>query len=131
MTWLDGSVYDGEWKDGEAAQPSVAKLAQQDPAPAVNKQPPDHFCDMSFSMELMVDPVMAAYGFTYERASIEKWLVNHNTSPTTGAELEHKKLIPNHSLRKAIQEWRPEFGGSGRKRRSKKQRSNRKKTSRS
>lgn len=71
FTWSDGDVYDGEWKDGEAAQ--------QDPAPAVNKQPPDHFCDMSFSMELMVDPVMAADGFTYERASIEKWLVNHNT----------------------------------------------------
>ena len=41
-------------------------------------------------------------GFTYERRAIEQWLKTHNTSPSTGAELESKQLIPCHSLRSLI-----------------------------
>ena len=41
-------------------------------------------------------------GFTYEREAIAKWLEDHDTSPKTGATLESKALIPNHSLRAII-----------------------------
>jgi hypothetical protein len=76
------------------------------PSPVVNKQPPKHFRDMAFSEELMVDPVIAADGYVYERASIVWWLERHNISPTTSEELKHKNLTPDHSLRSAIQEWK-------------------------
>ena len=45
-----------------------------------------------------------ADGHTYERSAIEQWLETHNTSPTTGLELDNKQLIPNHSLRSLIRE---------------------------
>jgi hypothetical protein len=41
-------------------------------------------------------------GHSYERSAIEQWLETHNTSPTTGIELESKLLIPCHSLRSLI-----------------------------
>ena len=34
--------------------------------------------------EPMRDPVAASDGFTYERANIERWLKDHNTSPKVG-----------------------------------------------
>ena len=51
-----------------------------------------------------------ADGFTYERSAIEQWLETHNTSPTTGVELESKQLIPCHRLRSLIQDFH-ERGG--------------------
>ena len=44
-------------------------------------------------------------GFTYERSAIEKWLVDHDTSPKTGAQLPLKLLIPNHMARSLILEF--------------------------
>ena len=46
-----------------------------------------------------------ADGFTYEREAIEKWFKNHDISPKTGAPLEWKALIPNHSLRNVIRDF--------------------------
>ena len=51
-----------------------------------------------------------ADGHTYERSAIEQWLETHNTSPTTGVELESKQLIPCHRLRSLIQDFH-ERGG--------------------
>lgn len=44
----------------------------------------------------MVDPViLASDGVTYERTAIVAWLDAHGAvSPTTGAALENKELIP-------------------------------------
>ena len=51
----------------------------------------------------MRDPVQAADGFTYERASIEAWLRRGGaTSPMTGAPLDHPRLAPNLVVRSAI-----------------------------
>eukprot|EP00614_Pseudopedinella_elastica_P034136 CAMPEP_0172642176 /NCGR_PEP_ID=MMETSP1068-20121228/231012_1 /TAXON_ID=35684 /ORGANISM="Pseudopedinella elastica, Strain CCMP716" /LENGTH=300 /DNA_ID=CAMNT_0013455931 /DNA_START=78 /DNA_END=980 /DNA_ORIENTATION=+ len=44
-------------------------------------------------------------GHTYEREAIEEWLSKNGTSPATGATLTDKTLIPNLSLKKAIQEF--------------------------
>ena len=52
----------------------------------------------------MKDPVMCADGHTYERNAITEWLKRSKTSPTTGEELVHLFLSPNHSLRATISE---------------------------
>jgi hypothetical protein len=59
----------------------------------------------------MRDPVVAADGFTYERAAAEAWMVSHSISPMTGAELEHQLVVANHVLRIAISEWRDQQPG--------------------
>lgn len=59
-------------------------------------------CPISYSV--MVDPVIAEDGHTYERKSIETWLISHNTSPKTNL-LIGKLLIPNHDLKGEIIEW--------------------------
>ena len=65
--------------------------------------PPDFECPILF--EIMVDPVIMADGFSYERSAIEDWLRTHNTSPKTNEVLLHKNLIPNLTLRAAINDW--------------------------
>ncbi|XP_042391233.1 U-box domain-containing protein 33-like [Zingiber officinale] len=56
--------------------------------------------------EPMKDPQIAADGFTYEAEAIEGWFASgHGTSPMTNLKLDHHELIPNHTLRHAIQGW--------------------------
>lgn len=43
---------------------------------------PEEYVD-PISQELMSDPVITADGHTYERAGIERWLAEHDTSPLT------------------------------------------------
>ncbi|CAA7030737.1 unnamed protein product [Microthlaspi erraticum] len=69
-------------------------------------QIPYHFrCPIS--LELMRDPVTVCTGQTYDRASIESWVSigNNTTCPVTRAPLSDFTLIPNHTLRRLIQEW--------------------------
>ena len=55
------------------------------------------------SHEPVIDPVMAADGHTYERAYIERWLQDHDTSPKTNLPLDHKTLVPNYALRSMVE----------------------------
>merc|ERR1719343_1263956 len=48
------------------------------------------------TQEIMVDPVIASDGHTYDRHAITEWLRTHDTSPTTNMRLPNKNLIPNH-----------------------------------
>jgi hypothetical protein len=82
---------------------AVASMA----AAAADKYPlpPDIFYDNIFGSELMFDPVIACDGYTYERIAILKWFSEHDTSPTTNAPMLNKDLIPNRSLRSAINQW--------------------------
>lgn len=68
-------------------------------------QIPYHFrCPIS--LELMCDPVTVCTGQTYDRTSIESWVATGNTTcPVTRAPLHDFTLIPNHTLRRLIQEW--------------------------
>lgn len=68
-------------------------------------QIPYHFrCPVS--LELMRDPVTVCTGQTYDRASIESWVATGNTTcPVTRAPITDFTLIPNHTLRRLIQEW--------------------------
>ncbi|CAL9071991.1 unnamed protein product [Musa textilis] len=66
---------------------------------------PHHFrCPIS--LELMRDPVTVCTGQTYDRESIESWVATGNTTcPVTRARLADFTLIPNHTLRRLIQDW--------------------------
>lgn len=57
--------------------------------------------------ELMEEPVLlVSDGYSYERKAIEAWLnTGPQVSPTTGAQLTNKLIVPNHSLREAIQHF--------------------------
>ncbi|VVB00719.1 unnamed protein product [Arabis nemorensis] len=68
-------------------------------------QIPYHFrCPIS--LELMSDPVTISTGQTYDRTSIESWIAMGNiTCPVTRLTLSDFTLIPNHTLRRLIQEW--------------------------
>lgn len=54
----------------------------------------------------MDDPYVVADGHTYERHAIEAWLRKYMTSPLTRRKLPNLSIIPNHSLRAAIQQWK-------------------------
>lgn len=71
----------------------------------IGVQVPYHFrCPIS--LELMRDPVTVSTGQTYDRASIETWVATGNsTCPVTRSNLTDFNLIPNHTLRRLIQEW--------------------------
>lgn len=56
------------------------------------------------TQEVMQDPVCAADNHTYERAAIEAWLREHNTSPITRERLANNQLRPNHLVKSAIAE---------------------------
>lgn len=66
---------------------------------------PDHFrCPIS--LNLMKDPVTAPTGITYDRESIERWLdMGNSTCPVTNMALNCHGLIPNHTIRRLIQDW--------------------------
>jgi Mg-chelatase subunit ChlD len=54
--------------------------------------------------EVMVDPVVDPEGNSYERAAIVEWLRQKGNSPITRTPLRVDQLIPNRSLRNAIEE---------------------------
>lgn len=71
----------------------------------IGVQIPYHFrCPIS--LELMCDPVTVCTGQTYDRSSIESWVATGNTTcPVTRVPLMDFTLIPNHTLRRLIQDW--------------------------
>jgi len=54
------------------------------------------------ALAAMHDPVIAADGHTYERHAMEHWLLQHGTSPITGAQLGHLRLVPNVIVRSIV-----------------------------
>ncbi|KAM7484728.1 hypothetical protein LguiA_000737 [Lonicera macranthoides] len=66
---------------------------------------PDHFrCPIS--LDLMKDPVTLSTGITYDRQSIETWIeAGNKTCPFTNQTLTNLEPIPNHTIRKMIQNW--------------------------
>lgn len=56
--------------------------------------------------DVMVDPCVAADGYTYDRRAMEKWLEASDTSPMTNLPLPSRSLTPNYTLLSAIMEWK-------------------------
>ncbi|GFZ00192.1 ARM repeat superfamily protein [Actinidia rufa] len=66
---------------------------------------PSHF-KCPISLDVMKDPVALSTGITYDRESIEKWIESGNhTCPITNQVLKSLQPIPNHAIRKMIQNW--------------------------
>ena len=65
--------------------------------PLLIDAPHDYCC--CISQELMIDPVKTVDNQTYDRKCIERWFIEHDTSPLTGLHLESKKLVPNVELK--------------------------------
>ncbi|RWW51801.1 hypothetical protein BHE74_00041818 [Ensete ventricosum] len=58
------------------------------------------------SLELMKDPVTLRTGITYDRQSIESWLETGSLiCPVTNQALGGDELLPNHTIRRLIQDW--------------------------
>ena len=70
-----------------------------------DRRPPEHFCPIT--LELILDPVVAADGHSYEKSAILKHFAIHSTSPATGAALDSKALFANQALKAMIMEWKP------------------------
>ncbi|CAI5992410.1 unnamed protein product [Closterium sp. NIES-64] len=66
------------------------------------------FCPIT--QEMMVNPVLAADGHTYEQEAIKSWLETSDMSPMTNQKLPSKDLVPNHAVRSMIQDWRQRNG---------------------
>ena len=59
--------------------------------------------------EPMVDPVVALDGHSYSRGAIQDWFRQGRlSSPCTNEQLGSDQLLPNHSLRKAMEQRRDE-----------------------
>lgn len=74
---------------------------------------PTHFrCPIT--LDLMKDPVTLLTGITYDRESIERWIESGNeTCPVTKQVLKSFEGIPNHTIRRMIQDWCVENRSSG------------------
>jgi mitogen-activated protein kinase kinase kinase len=66
--------------------------------------PENFICPLT--LDAFDDPVVARDGHTYSRAAIERHFTERQTSPMTNERLESTQLLPNHTLRKSIEEWR-------------------------
>ena len=58
------------------------------------------------TLEVFVDPVLAADGHNYERAALQQALEVQSLSPMTRAPLQCQTALPNAPLRRQIGEWR-------------------------
>jgi ankyrin repeat protein len=70
--------------------------------------PPQFSCPILGT--LMIDPVVTSDGHTYERLAILHWLKDHNTSPLTMKKLDHPNVVPNHTIRAQIIDFREAHG---------------------
>ncbi|TVU28061.1 hypothetical protein EJB05_19569, partial [Eragrostis curvula] len=72
------------------------------------EEEPPHLFLCPISMELMDDPVTVSTGVTYDRRSIERWLLQYGraTCPATMQPLASVDLTPNHTLKRVIDSWR-------------------------
>ncbi|KDP22458.1 hypothetical protein JCGZ_26289 [Jatropha curcas] len=67
--------------------------------------PPNHFI-CPILKDVMMEPCVAADGYTYDRKAIEKWLEENDESPITNLPLSNKIVLPNYTLLSAIIEWK-------------------------
>ncbi|PWA88505.1 U-box domain-containing protein kinase family protein [Artemisia annua] len=83
---------------------AVADEAQRTTSMA-RTTPPNHFI-CPILKDVMIDPCVAADGYTYDRRAIEKWFEESDNSPMTNLPLTSRSLTPNYTLFSAIMEWK-------------------------
>ena len=80
--------------------------------PVDGHEAPKELC-CSITNTLMVDPVIAQDGFSYEKAAIERWFKTSIRSPMTNDSLLNLGLTPNHTLKSCILAWKEQNQGRG------------------
>ena len=95
----------------DSSPPQLEPEPGQLPHAALVVQPPVEFmCPISAT--LLEDPVVTAAGHVYERASITRWLENHDTDPNTNTVLASTSLTEVIVLRNLVREWRQRHGAA-------------------
>ena len=99
----DESVKSAQAERAESPAPRVSEtmtraVSKIRVAASEGRAVPTELCG-SITHDVMVDPVIAWDGYTYERVSVARWLAKHSTSPMTGAPMPDFTLRPNHSMR--------------------------------
>ena len=78
----------------------ISKLFSSLPA---GTTPHHFFC--CITQDLMSDPVKTIDNHIYDRPAIERWFIDHNTSPLTGLHLTSLVLKPQNELRQHIESF--------------------------
>ncbi|XP_078486552.1 WD repeat, SAM and U-box domain-containing protein 1 isoform X1 [Ciona intestinalis] len=93
---------EGEWQNITYGSPvQVTNLRRSE---ADETAPDEYLCPIS--REIMTDPVLAADGFTYERASIEKWFAKGSKlSPMTNKALVNRNIFSNQTVKSLIAQF--------------------------
>ncbi len=65
---------------------------------------PHHF-NCPILQDIMQNPVKTIDNHVYDKYAIERWFIDHNTSPLTGLSLVSKVLTPHYELKKEIDEF--------------------------
>lgn len=79
--------------------------------PPTPPDPPSHFC-CPITQMLMEDPVLAPDGNSYDRDPLERWARERTPPrlPLTNLPFNVSQLVPNRSLRDAIDDWKVQVG---------------------
>ena len=83
----------------EGAKPNSLLVHIPDPVLPVaveEELPPECHCPLTH--DVFGDPVVAADGYTYERAFIEAWFAKCERSPLTNEEVLHTFFVPNRAI---------------------------------
>ena len=51
---------------------------------------------------MLVDPVIAADGHSYERAAFQEWLQHSTMPPVDNTPLKHTRLVSNQAIKNAL-----------------------------
>ena len=85
-------------------RPPILAIKEQEKQSVPATIPDDFICPIT--LDLMVDPAVAADGHTYDQGAIQEWFdIGSSTSPKTGAELTATELYPNYTVRGQIRTW--------------------------
>jgi hypothetical protein len=100
---------------------ALGRKAARRPGELSSAELPPHEYVCAITAGLMLDPVIARDGHTYERAAIERWFASNplgqpsgTRSPMTNERLESHDLMPNRALKRLIADWCSCAAGAGR-----------------
>lgn len=96
---------DNDSKLESAKSKGKTKKKKSKKSPKFVTIPKQYVCPIT--KKLINDPVVAADGYSYEKAAINLWFeTNHNNSPIDNSRLKNLDLNPNQNLKQTIQEFR-------------------------
>ena len=88
-----------EKKESKAVQQKEKKMDEME----TNDENEHYICPIGLT--IMKDPVITPNGISFERVNIVNWLEKNNYCPITKKPLSVKDLIPNRSLKSAIDNY--------------------------